>query len=54
MTRLDDRRPSFVFSCNGGDKFHANFGEIPFGSEIFNSMKRELEMLRTELEQGQT
>jgi len=53
MTRLDDRRPSLVFACNGGDEFDANLREIPFGSKIFNTMKRELEMLKTESQQGQ-
>lgn len=50
MTRLDDRRPSFVFSCDGRDKFDANLREIPPGAKILNGMKRELEMLRTRLE----
>lgn len=51
MTRLDNSRPSFMFSRDGGDKFNGNLGEIPFGSKVFNGMKREIGMLRTESEQ---
>lgn len=53
MARLDDRRPSFVFSCDGRDEFDANLGEIPFGTKILNGVKRKLGMLWTRLEQSQ-